>query len=1572
MKRSIFPVLLAVLLVIAFAAFPVSAAENEQVAKGRQVATDAANITFPTDATEYTAICPVCEVSATWLPLTPDVLGVGFTAAEANTHYYLTDSVEASGAKFTMVNSSSYTSCLHLNGKSLTNTDGVAVEGAAGVLNIMGTGLVKGGGAADAYSSPATVLMGNIGTINLYGGTYEKYAAAAATNTVGIGWGGGTVAVYSGAAVKASTAGSAVYMDSTMGAANATLNIYGGTVDGSASTDAPAVNTKAVDDSNTKVMTINLYDGVIKGGTGSYGGSVPLQEHVIMNMYGGTVQGGTATTSGGNIYVATGAVFKMYDGIIQNGEAATHGGNVYVGTSALFDMYNGTIQDGQAGTSGGNVQIYTSATFNMYNGTITRGTANLSSTNYLTGGGNVFAYTSAKFNMYDGTISYGNANKGGNVGSTKKATVNITGGVIEWGSAKAEGGNLFSSADSDKAENRVNINLENVIIRNGKTTAGPGGNIGVNRINMTIGEGTQILAGKAQGSTGRGGNIRVYIGTIVMNGGEISGGSSVHESGTDEIWVQGTSSYASVLYMLGGVIEGAETRNSSVRVDSYGRLYLGGDATVADNNTGNAEIYGNGPVYICDGWSGSATIKFETPGTVGETMSTGSLKVVTLDADRNATDGGSFSGRLKDLDNGAMLISTGAANGAVTIGVMAVVDAAGNVTVTDDPLTAWATGEYAFIRLYKAFQIADPAQDLWVDLNGCDLTLSGSGTVNVFDSANDAYKAAACGRITVDGTVTVNTDVTAPNGNRYIATTDAGVTTMHRLNIGLIAVTLRTTAAGLYYKAAYECDDVLAAKVSAYGVVLSLVDMPGADFNSAREFTDKNRFTMGTEPFKSGMIATSGSVFGIMKDSREANVNAQYGELKIYANPYLLLEEETFLVGDNENPGKTVNSEGFNGDAYSLHDVLDLIDDTFFDYSADAQKQIDAFYQQWKQLGMADWEFINIGSQTDRFDNSALQFAEGSTVAQCPACKTPVTWTPFAQPQDSAVGIGTAANGAHYYLTEDITYTGSNAGFIANPTAKNNSACLHLNGHNLKATAHGAIYTPYAHAGILNVMGEGTVSGNRSGTGTTVYLSSKDAAGRINLYGGTYVNPESNGASLVALINGGSIHMYDGAWIQSSGGDNAVYMDLAGNANTTFAVHGGKVTGGEMTVAESASKNTRKFIIEGRSYVEALVIRNINVAVEISGAPVIDRVALKPNGMLTIGNLKKGAKIAVSTSKVFTKPFEKAAEYLKYFYAWKETDSISVTDAGELCYDINYEHYMTPYVRDVKAQARADGQIHYYFMAAKGMVMSPTNAGDIDKWGDSCLVVFPNGETMLIDSGYDIQAPVIIGSLKRMGVTNLDYLVITHPHGDHIGGAFSSSSTFLDEITVGHVYYQNYQIPNNSWVGVVESRCDARNIPYTFLKMGDVRTFGGVTMTVLWSKETLTAEELAADDATNNNSMVLRFDYGEHSSLFTSDIYTATETKLRELYPNGELDVDMMKVPHHGLALSSSSLKFLQAVTPEIAVATGSFDINDTINTRYTSTDPSKGVGATLLEDRYHGYIHISSGTDGVMTTETE
>ena len=114
----------------------------------------------------------------------------------------------------------------------------------------------------------------------------------------------------------------------------------------------------------------------------------------------------------------------------------------------------------------------------------------------------------------------------------------------------------------------------------------------------------------------------------------------------------------------------------------------------------------------------------------------------------------------------------------------------------------------------------------------------------------------------------------------------------------------------------------------------------------------------------------------------------------------------------------------------------------------------------------------------------------------------------------------------------------------------------------------------------------------------------------------------------------------------------------------------------------------------------------------------------------------------------------------------------------------------------------------------------------------------------------------------------------------------------------------------------------------------------------------------------NDNSMVFRLDYGEHSALFSADLYEAGEGNLIKSVGTDILNTDFLKVPHHGWNTSSSEA-FVNAVSPELAVATGRVDMPDKFRDRYTA------VNATLLFDMYDGYIHVEAGEDGVMTYET-
>ena len=73
--------------------------------------------------------------------------------------------------------------------------------------------------------------------------------------------------------------------------------------------------------------------------------------------------------------------------------------------------------------------------------------------------------------------------------------------------------------------------------------------------------------------------------------------------------------------------------------------------------------------------------------------------------------------------------------------------------------------------------------------------------------------------------------------------------------------------------------------------------------------------------------------------------------------------------------------------------------------------------------------------------------------------------------------------------------------------------------------------------------------------------------------------------------------------------------------------------------------------------------------------------------------------------------------------------------------------------------------------------------------------------------------------------------------------------------------------------------------------------------------------------------------------------------------------MDLLKAPHHG-HISSSSVAFLNAVTPELTVATGGYDIAFSIRNRYAD------CGITFLDDTTKGYVHVSADTTGMMVYE--
>lgn len=191
--------------------------------------------------------------------------------------------------------------------------------------------------------------------------------------------------------------------------------------------------------------------------------------------------------------------------------------------------------------------------------------------------------------------------------------------------------------------------------------------------------------------------------------------------------------------------------------------------------------------------------------------------------------------------------------------------------------------------------------------------------------------------------------------------------------------------------------------------------------------------------------------------------------------------------------------------------------------------------------------------------------------------------------------------------------------------------------------------------------------------------------------------------------------------------------------------------------------------------------------------------------------------------------------------------------------------------------------------------------------GDSAFICTNEGNA-LIDTGEADAREFVYLSLKPYG-SRLEYLIITHPHSDHMGGA----SYILEKMDVGTVVLPR----SNGWDSTyAELLTDihASGASVLFADPGLEFSLGDVSFRVLAPLDQY-AEE-------NDRSAVLRLEFGKISALFTGDAEELSEADQLRQYGSEKknlLDADILKAGHHGSS-SSSSYPYLWAVTPQYAV----------------------------------------------------
>lgn len=208
--------------------------------------------------------------------------------------------------------------------------------------------------------------------------------------------------------------------------------------------------------------------------------------------------------------------------------------------------------------------------------------------------------------------------------------------------------------------------------------------------------------------------------------------------------------------------------------------------------------------------------------------------------------------------------------------------------------------------------------------------------------------------------------------------------------------------------------------------------------------------------------------------------------------------------------------------------------------------------------------------------------------------------------------------------------------------------------------------------------------------------------------------------------------------------------------------------------------------------------------------------------------------------------------------------------------------------------------------------------------GDSLLVGFPDGKWMLVDGGgipvfgkrnvrsrMDIGEDVVSPYLFTRSIRKVDIIASTHQHDDHSAGLIALMENFHPaELWVGATP------ESRQWIALKEEAAKL-GVKVRQMHRGNAMQLGGVITEILSPPDGYEPKATPS----NNDSLVMRLNFGDHNFLLTGDMERPMERAVLDSLKK----TTVLKVAHHGSKTSSTDV-FLDAAQPAIALISAGKD----------------------------------------------